>query len=98
MHMIAGYALCQRFQQRALMTDDYKIYVDAGMPATLNNGAGILNDYATLQVKLMGDGIFGKSFFGFRHKCGDASKQLHRRPRSPMPNLSPWNRRNTVRA
>jgi hypothetical protein len=31
------------------MSDDYKIYVDAGRPATLNNGAGALIDCATLQ-------------------------------------------------
>jgi len=30
------------------MRDDYKIYVDAGRPATLNNGAGALTDCATL--------------------------------------------------
>jgi hypothetical protein len=30
------------------MSDDYKIYVDAGRPATLNNGAGALTDCATL--------------------------------------------------
>jgi hypothetical protein len=32
-----------------LMSDDYKIYVDANRPATLNNGAGALTDCATLQ-------------------------------------------------
>jgi hypothetical protein len=32
-----------------VISDDYKIYVDAGRPATLNDGAGALNDYATLQ-------------------------------------------------
>jgi hypothetical protein len=26
-----------------MMNDDYKIYVDAGRPATLNDGAGVLN-------------------------------------------------------
>ncbi len=31
------------------MTDDYKIYVDASRPATLNNGAGALTDCSTLQ-------------------------------------------------
>ena len=31
------------------MNDDYKIYVDARRPATLNNGAGALTDCATLQ-------------------------------------------------
>ena len=31
------------------MSDDYKIYVDADRPATLNNGAGVLDDCATLQ-------------------------------------------------
>jgi hypothetical protein len=31
------------------MSDDYKIYVDAGQPATLNNGAGVSTDCATLQ-------------------------------------------------
>ena len=33
----------------ALMSDDYKIYVDAGQPATLNDGAGVLTDCPTLQ-------------------------------------------------
>jgi len=32
-----------------MKTEDYKIYVDAGRPATLNNGAGALTDCATLQ-------------------------------------------------
>jgi len=31
------------------MSDDYKIYVDAARPATLNDGAGALIDCATLQ-------------------------------------------------
>ena len=31
------------------MRDDFKIYVDATRPATLNNGAGVLTDCATLQ-------------------------------------------------
>ena len=31
------------------MSDDYKIYVDAGQPATLNDGAGVLTDCPTLQ-------------------------------------------------
>ena len=31
------------------MTDDYKIYVDASWPATLNDGAGVLTDFPTLQ-------------------------------------------------
>ena len=31
------------------MNQDYKIYVDAGRPATLNDGAGVLTDCATLQ-------------------------------------------------
>jgi hypothetical protein len=31
------------------MSDDYKIYVDGGAPATLNDGAGISTDCATLQ-------------------------------------------------
>jgi hypothetical protein len=30
-------------------SDDYKIYIDAGQPATLNNGAGVQTDCATLQ-------------------------------------------------
>ena len=29
---------------QALMSDDYKIYVDGGAPATLNDGAGISTD------------------------------------------------------
>jgi hypothetical protein len=35
------------------MSDDDKIYVDAGQPATLNNGAGKLTDYRTLQGAVM---------------------------------------------
>jgi hypothetical protein len=31
------------------MSGDYKIYVDAGQPATLNSGTGALTDCATLQ-------------------------------------------------
>ena len=37
----------------APMSDDYKIYVDAGRPATLNNGAGALTDRATLQEDVL---------------------------------------------
>ena len=35
------------------MSDDYKIYVDAGRPATLNDGAGALTDCATLQEAVL---------------------------------------------
>ena len=35
------------------MSDDYKIYVDAAQPATLNEGAGKLTDYPTLQEAVM---------------------------------------------
>ena len=35
------------------MSDDIKIYVDAEQPATLNNGAGKLTDYRTLQGAVM---------------------------------------------
>jgi hypothetical protein len=35
------------------MSDDYKIYVDAGRPATLSDGAGVLTDCATLQEAVM---------------------------------------------
>ena len=35
------------------MSDDYKIYVDAGQPATLNAGAGISTDCATLQEAVL---------------------------------------------
>ena len=35
------------------MSDDYKIYVDGGQPATLNNGAGALTDCATLQQPVL---------------------------------------------
>jgi hypothetical protein len=31
------------------MTDDFKIYVDAARPATLNDGAGRQTDFATLE-------------------------------------------------
>ena len=31
------------------MSDDNKIYVDAGQPATLNDAAGVLTDCPTLQ-------------------------------------------------
>ena len=30
------------------MTDDYRIYVDENWPATLNDGAGVPTDFATL--------------------------------------------------
>ena len=36
-----------------LMSEDYKIYVDADWPATLNNGAGVLTDCATLQEAVL---------------------------------------------
>jgi hypothetical protein len=36
-----------------LVSDDYKIYVDAGQPATLNDGAGALTDCATLQEAVL---------------------------------------------
>jgi len=35
------------------MSDDYKIYVDAGRPATLNDGAGTLTDCTTLQEAVL---------------------------------------------
>ena len=35
------------------MRDDYKIYVDASRPATLNDGAGALTDCATLQEAVL---------------------------------------------
>ena len=35
------------------MSDDYKIYVDAGQPATLNDGAGVLTDCPTLQEAVL---------------------------------------------
>ena len=35
------------------MSEDDKIYVDAGQPATLNNGTGKLTDYRTLQDAVM---------------------------------------------
>jgi hypothetical protein len=36
-----------------MMSDDYKIYVDAGRPATLNTGTGISTDCATLQEAVL---------------------------------------------
>ena len=35
------------------MSDDYKIYVDAAQPATLNNGGGALTDCPTLQEAVL---------------------------------------------
>ena len=35
------------------MSDDYKIYVDAGRPATLNDGAGAQTDCPTLQEAVL---------------------------------------------
>jgi len=35
------------------MSDDYKIYVDAGQPATLNDCACVLTDCATLQEAVL---------------------------------------------
>ena len=34
------------------MSEDYKIYVDADRPATLNNGAGVLRNVAGSRVGL----------------------------------------------
>jgi len=36
-----------------LMSDDYKIYIDAGQPATFNDGAGVQTDCATLQEAVL---------------------------------------------
>jgi hypothetical protein len=35
------------------MSADYKIYVDAGVPATLNNGTGMSTDCPTLQEAVL---------------------------------------------
>jgi hypothetical protein len=35
------------------VSEDYKIYVDGGQPATLNDGAGTLTDCATLQEAVL---------------------------------------------
>jgi hypothetical protein len=35
------------------VSDDYKIYVDGGQPATLNNGAGALTKCPTLQEAVL---------------------------------------------
>jgi hypothetical protein len=35
------------------MTDDYRIYVDPNWPATLNDGAGVLTDFPTLQEAVL---------------------------------------------
>jgi hypothetical protein len=35
------------------MSDDYKIHVDGGQPAMLNNGAGALTDYPSLQEAVL---------------------------------------------
>jgi hypothetical protein len=35
------------------MNDEYKIYVDASQPATLNDGAGALTDCPTLQEAVL---------------------------------------------
>jgi hypothetical protein len=35
------------------VSDDSKIYVDAGQPATLNDGSGALTDCATLQEAVL---------------------------------------------
>ena len=40
---------------RAVTSADYKIYVDASVPATLNNGTGISTDCATLQEAVSTD-------------------------------------------
>jgi hypothetical protein len=49
----AGGAAGGRRGLGALMSDDYKIYVDAGQPATLNDGAGVLTDCPTLQEAVL---------------------------------------------
>ena len=42
-----------RFRESQIMSDDYKIYVDGGQPAILNNGAGALTDYPSLQEAVL---------------------------------------------
>ena len=37
----------------ALISEDYRIYVDDEQPATLNDGAGALTDYRTLQEAVL---------------------------------------------
>jgi hypothetical protein len=49
----AGSKARSRRRLGALMGDDYKIYVDAGHPATLNDGAGVLTDCTTLQEAVL---------------------------------------------
>jgi hypothetical protein len=39
--------------RRTAMSEDYRIYVDGERPATLNNGAGVLTDHATLQEAVL---------------------------------------------
>jgi hypothetical protein len=35
------------------MTDDYRIYVEENWPATLNDGAGVPTDFATLREAVL---------------------------------------------
>jgi hypothetical protein len=49
----AGSKARSRRRLGALMSDNCKIYVDAGHLATLNDGAGVLTDCATLQEAVL---------------------------------------------
>jgi hypothetical protein len=52
------------------MADDFKIHVDADRPATLNDGAGKLTDYATLQeAALAWHALPRNTRYGRRSKC-----------------------------
>ena len=42
-----------RLRESQITSDDYKIYVDGGQPAMLNNGAGALTDYPSLQEAVL---------------------------------------------
>ncbi|MGB7102345.1 MAG: hypothetical protein WBD95_26730 [Xanthobacteraceae bacterium] len=87
------------------MSDDYKIYVDAGQPATLNNGAGVQTDCATLQEAVLAwhrltpeqkiratVKVIGGQVIGHMRLSGSITNRNQRDTPPQFP--SPWSMRN----
>jgi hypothetical protein len=62
------------------MNDDSRIYVEAGQPATLNDGAGKLTDCATLQEAVLAWHALPSAQKIRGHGQGDWRAGLYRTP------------------
>ena len=63
------------------MSDDYKIYIDAGQPATFNNGAGAQTDCATLRPSRLS----ADRSIGHMRLSGSTTNRNQRECRFPAP-------------